>query len=208
MSEPRTEAQDPAVTGQPPPRAGEARGRIVDTAYELFSRHGIRAVGVDRVIAESGVAKMTLYRHFPSKDALVLEFLRMREQRWTVGWLKAEMDRRGSTPRERLQAMFGAFEDWFARRDFEGCAFLRTVHEIDDPGSPLRQASIAHIGNVRTLVQEQVRQAGYLEPERIAATLHLLLVGAIGARTAGMSDAADEAATLARQLLDTSPTAA
>ena len=67
-----------------------ARERILDTAYELFSRHGTRAVGVDRIIAECGIAKMTLYRNFPSKDDLILAFLERREELWTRAWLQAE----------------------------------------------------------------------------------------------------------------------
>ena len=77
----------PAVTGS-------ARERILETAYELFSRHGIRAVGVDTIIATSGVAKMSLYRHFSSKDELVLEFLQERERRWTEQWLRAQVEAR------------------------------------------------------------------------------------------------------------------
>ena len=78
-----------------------ARDRIVDTAYDLFSRHGIRAVGVDRIVAESGVAKMSLYRHFPSKDDLVLAFLQERERRWTNEWLRAEV---GAPRRDRRRS--------------------------------------------------------------------------------------------------------
>ena len=72
----------------------DGRDRILDTAYELFSQHGTRAVGVDRIIAEAGTAKMTLYRNFASKDELIVAFLAAREERWTRGWLQAEVDRR------------------------------------------------------------------------------------------------------------------
>src|SRR5215471_12281117 len=96
-----------------------ARDRILDTAYDLFSRHGVRAVGVDTIIAESGVAKMTLYRHFASKDELVLAFMDAREQRWTRDWVEAESARRSSTPAEQLLAVFDLFDEWFRRDDFE-----------------------------------------------------------------------------------------
>ena len=79
-----------AQPGQPVAEKPSARERILDTAYDLFSRHGIRAVGVDRIIESSGVAKMSLYRNFHSKDALVLAFLERREERWTKEWLVAE----------------------------------------------------------------------------------------------------------------------
>jgi AcrR family transcriptional regulator len=74
------------------------RERVLETAYRLFSRHGTRAVGVDRIIAESGVAKMTLYRNFASKDDLILAFLELREERWTRGWLQDTVEARAATP--------------------------------------------------------------------------------------------------------------
>src|SRR6185295_8231158 len=87
-----------------------ARERILETAYELFSRHGTRAVGVDRIIAECGIAKMTLYRNFASKDELILAFLQRRDELWTRAWLQAEAQRRGVTPAQRLLAIFDTFE--------------------------------------------------------------------------------------------------
>src|SRR3954468_18483850 len=90
-------------------RRQTARERILDTAYELFSRHGTRAVGVDRIIAECGIAEMTLYRNFPSKDALILAFLERRDELWTRAWLQAEAQRRGAPPAERLLAIFDTF---------------------------------------------------------------------------------------------------
>jgi AcrR family transcriptional regulator len=81
------------------------RERLSRAAYELFSREGVTSVGVDAVIARAGTAKMTLYRNFPSKDDLILEFLRRREQMWTHEWLEAESRRRGETPRDQLLAI-------------------------------------------------------------------------------------------------------
>jgi AcrR family transcriptional regulator len=111
------------------PGRAPARERILDTAYELFSHNGIRAVGIDRIVAESGVAKMSLYHHFPSKDDLVLAFLELRMERWTRGWLEAEIERRAETPRERLLAVFDVFDEWFHESDFEGCSFILTLME-------------------------------------------------------------------------------
>src|SRR2546421_6605166 len=89
-----------------------ARERILDGRYELFSRRGIRDVGVDEVIETAGVAKATLYRHFPSKDELVLAFLERREQLWTREFVEAGAERRGATPEDRLLAIFDVFHDW------------------------------------------------------------------------------------------------
>src|SRR6202034_167065 len=111
---------DPTNTGKPSPVAGESgRERVSRAAYELFSRDGIRAVGVDAVVASAGTAKMTLYRNFPSKDDLILDFLRRREQLWTRDWLETESRSRGETPRDRLLAIFDVFGEWFNQPDFE-----------------------------------------------------------------------------------------
>src|ERR687895_1242404 len=111
-------------------RPGAPRERVLDTAYELFSRRGIRAVGIDEVVVRAGVAKATLYRHFPSKDDLVLAFLERREERWTRDWVEAEARRRGETPEEQLLAIFDAFDEWFRRDDFEGCSFVNVLLEV------------------------------------------------------------------------------
>src|SRR3954451_14736899 len=96
------------------------RERILDTAYELFSKHGTRAVGVDRIIDEAGTAKMTLYRNFASKDELIVAFLEEREARWTHGWLRTEVERRESAPAARPLALFGVFGGGVARGGFGG----------------------------------------------------------------------------------------
>src|SRR5215217_1589645 len=97
----------------------DARERILETAYELFSQRAIRDVGIDEVIERADVAKATLYRHFPSKDELVLAFLERREEIWTKGLIEAEARRRGQTPEEQLLSIFDIFDEWFHRDDFE-----------------------------------------------------------------------------------------
>src|SRR5262245_25600613 len=105
------------------PKDSDARERIIATAYGLFCRHGIGAVGVDTIIEQSGVAKMTLYRHFRSKNDLVLAVIERREELWTEGWLATEVRRRATDPAERLLAIFDVFDGWFRRRGFAGCLF-------------------------------------------------------------------------------------
>src|SRR5215510_12491579 len=98
------------------PSGTDARERIVTTAYSLFCRHGIRAVGIDTIIERSGVAKMTMYRHFASKDDLVLEVMRRREELWSEGWLGEQVARRAESPAGRLLAIFDVFDEWFRKR--------------------------------------------------------------------------------------------
>src|SRR4029078_5299834 len=89
-----------------------ARERILDTAYDLFSRHGTHAVGVDELGGGSGVAKIALYRNFGSKDELILEFLRMRERVWGRDFLIAEVEARADAPAERLLVLLAARCEW------------------------------------------------------------------------------------------------
>src|ERR1700731_3156188 len=136
------------------------RERVSRAAYELFSREGVRAVGVDAVIARAGTAKMTLYRNFPSKDDLIIEFLRRREQLWTHDWLEAESTRRGQTPPEQLLAIFDVFSEWFTQPDFEGCSFLTTMVEMNDREHPVHQAAVGHLANIRGYIERLAAQAG------------------------------------------------
>ncbi len=178
-----------------------ARERILDTAYELFSRNGIRAVGVDRIIAESGVAKMTLYRHFGSKDELVLEFLRRREQRWTQEWLQAEVERRTDDPAERLLAIFDVFDAWFRTEDFEGCAFINVLLEVADRTSSVREATIVHLATIRSFLQGLASDAGVADPEDFARSWHILMKGSIVAAGEGDHEAARRAQAIGKLLL-------
>jgi AcrR family transcriptional regulator len=181
---------------------GDARQRILDTAYELFSHEGVRGVGIDEVIERAGVAKATLYRHFPSKDDLVLAFLEQREQRWTREWVEAESRRRGSAPGEQLLAIFDLFDEWFHRDDFEGCSFINTMLEIGDREHPLGRASIGHLEKIRALVRSYADEGGLRDPEGFAHSWHLLMKGAIVAAGEGDLDAAKRAKTLGRLLID------
>lgn len=178
-----------------------ARERILDTAYELFSRNGIRAVGVDRVIAESGVAKMTLYRNFASKDELVLEFLRRREERWTREWLQAEVERRADDPAERLLAIFDVFDAWFRQDDFEGCSFINVLLEVTDPASKVRQASVVHLASIRSFLQGLATDAGAADPEDFARRWHILMKGSIVAAGEGDREAARRGQEIGKLLL-------
>ena len=179
-----------------------ARERILDTAYDLFSHHGIRAVGVDRIIATSGVAKMSLYRHFHSKEALVLAFLQEREKRWTMEWLHAEASSRADDGAGRLLAIFDVFDEWFRQADFEGCSFINVLLEFGELEHPLRKATTVHLATIRGLVREFAVQAGVSDPEAVAAQWHILMKGSIVAAGEGDREAAKRAQALGRLLLE------
>jgi AcrR family transcriptional regulator len=179
----------------------DARQRVLDAAYDLFSRNGVRAVGVDTIIDAAGVAKMTFYRHFPSKNDLVLAFLRLREDRWTRAWLEAEIRERASSGGGRLLAIFDVFDEWFQRPDFEGCSFINVLLEMPQPGDPLGDASRSHLATIRTLLEELARDAGVSRPEDFAWKWHLLMKGSIVAAGEGDRQAARRAREVATLLL-------
>jgi AcrR family transcriptional regulator len=168
----------------------------------LFSRHGVRAVGVDRIVAESGVAKMSLYRHFRSKDELVLTFLQERERRWTNEWLRAEAERRGGTPAERMLAIFDVFGEWFALEDFEGCSFINVLLEFDDREQRVRVATVEHLRKIRGFLRELATEAGAADPEALAHQWHILMKGSIVAAGEGDQLAARRAQEIGQLLLE------
>jgi AcrR family transcriptional regulator len=182
--------------------APTARQRILDNAYELFSRRGIRAVGVDEVISGAAVAKATLYRHFRSKDELVLAFLEQRERLWTRQLVEAGARERGNTPEERLLAIFDVFHDWFQRDDYEGCSFINVLLETGDRDHPVGAASAQHLENIRTIVRTLAQEAGLRDPEAFALSWHILMKGAIVQAAEGDREAAQRAKTIARLVLE------
>ncbi|MGH7318687.1 MAG: TetR/AcrR family transcriptional regulator [Candidatus Rokuibacteriota bacterium] len=183
------------------PQPVNARERILDTAYTLFSRHGVRAVGVDTVVAESGVAKMTLYRHFPSKDDLVLAFLERREELWTRGWVEAETAQRATTPGERLLAIFDIFDEWFHRDDFEGCSFINVLLEIADKEHVVHNAAVKHLATIRAFLRGLAEEVGVRDPDTFSRQWHMLMKGSIVAAGEGDVDAARRAKEVAKLLL-------
>jgi AcrR family transcriptional regulator len=182
-------------------REPEARERIVDSSYELFSRRGIQAVGVDEVIENAGVAKATLYRHFPSKNDLVLAFLERREELWTHELVEAGAKSRGSTPEEQLLAIFDVFDEWFRREDFEACSFISVLLEMG-PEHPAGRASMRHLENIRSIVRDLAEEAGLRDPASFAHSWHILMKGSIVAAAEGDLEAARRARAMARQLID------
>jgi AcrR family transcriptional regulator len=204
---------EPTITARAKSEANDdtahgARARIMETAYELFSRHGIRSVGIDRIIADSGVAKMSLYRHFASKADLVLAFLDLREERWTRDWLEVEIARLATTAHDRLLAIFDALDEWFHQDDFESCAFMRTLLEFNDPTDPIHQAAVHRLDVIRKMIETHAEQARTQDPENTSYQLQGLLMGAIVSATRGDLAAARRARAVAELVLADATSAA
>lgn len=196
---------DPPITpdaGGPSVPVVPARERILRAAYTLFSRRGIRAVGTDEVIERAGVAKATLYRHFATKDELVLAVLERRELLWTHGLIEEQSEQRGTNPEEQLLAIFDVMHDWFGSRDgYEGCSFINVLLELGRD-HPAGQACIAHIERVRDIVRQRAVAAGLRDVESFASSWHILMKGAIILAAVGDLEAAHHAQEMARTLIE------
>lgn len=151
-----------------------ARDRLLETAERLFYADGVRAVGVERILAESGVGRASFYRHFPSKDELIVAVLQARDERWRQ-WLADAVSARGGEP----VAVFDALAERFAAADFRGCAFINTMVEAADPGSPAHQVAAEHKRRVIAYVDGLLATAGRADHAELAQQWVLLMDGAI-----------------------------
>jgi AcrR family transcriptional regulator len=182
-------------------RPSAARERILATAFELFYARGIRAVGIDLIIARSGVAKATFYKHFPSKDDLVLAYLDKVDGVWS-GQLAAAAEAAGPDPAEQLVGMFDALRTACRREGYRGCAFINAAAE-SQPGTPVHQRTVTHKSAVLAWVRDLAEQAGARDPGALARSLTLLLDGGLASGSLDADPQAPEAAKAsARTLID------
>jgi AcrR family transcriptional regulator len=195
-------ATDAARLGVQPTGSSDARQRLITAAYDLFSRRGIQAVGIDAIIERSGVARQTMYRHFASKQDLVVAFLERRNELWTRGWLRAEVEQRSSDPARQLLAIFDIFDEWFRGPGFEGCSFINVMLEHPAPDHPLHRASAAYLQRIRDFIEDLARRAGVADAESFAREWHILMKGSIVAAGEGDQDAAKRAKKVAALLLE------
>ena len=180
-----------------------ARERILEAAYDLFSHRGIRDVSIDEVLGNSGVAKATLYRHFPSKDELVLAFLDLREQVWTLDVVEAGARERADNPEGQLLAIFDVYDDWFHRDDFEACSFVNVLLEMGK-AHPAGRASIEHLATLRRFVADLAAEAELPDPEEFARSWYILMKGSIVQASEGDAGAAKRAQAMGRLLIEQS----
>ena len=170
-----------------------ARSRILGTATQLFYARGLRAVGVDTIIAESGVAKATFYKHFPAKDDLIVAYLDQVDDVWS-GQLHAAAEAAGPAPADQLVGLFDALHSACRRDGYRGCGFINAAAETT-PGTPAHERTVAHKHKVLAWMCDLAEAAGAQQPERLARSLALLLDGAL---SSGALDADPEAVEVAR----------
>ncbi|MEI2405970.1 TetR/AcrR family transcriptional regulator [Niallia taxi] len=156
------------------------RTHILEVATDLFYRDGIHATGVDKIVAEAGVAKMTMYSHFPSKDDLILAYLDKRDTEWRT-WFYESVNELAKEPIDKLIALFDVLDTWFNGPDFNGCAFLNTVAEFTGISHPFHEAALKHKEQLKDYIFDLVKATSITDSNEIAIAdcLYLLVEGAI-----------------------------
>jgi AcrR family transcriptional regulator len=154
----------------------DARDRILRAASELFYRDGISSSGVDALIERADVAKATFYRHFPSKEDLILAWLRGPDARW-IDEVMPEVERRRADPLGRLVVFWDVLGDWLEQHGFEGCPFINTLIELRDPSAPARREVGSFVLEVQDWFGRTATAAGLPQPEELARGLRFLAMG-------------------------------
>ncbi|UWQ62096.1 TetR/AcrR family transcriptional regulator [Leisingera caerulea] len=178
------------------------RDELIRRALDLFYGNGFHATGMDLVAAETGVSKTSIYKHFRSKEELILAVLRLRDEDFR-SWLYGRLEARADTPRGQLEALFDVLEEWFGQPGFQGCMFIKASAEYQSPEDPINVQSAEH----KRLLQEHfarlAAEAGAREPVTLARQLMVLKEGAIvlAALTHGSAPARD-ARTAAAALIE------
>jgi len=179
----------------------EARQRILETADRLFYQEGVRAVGIDRIIAEAGVAKMSLYKHFRSKDDLILAALKYREE-GVLEFFRSAMERHGKKGKSRLRGLFAALKDFFESPGFRGCPFQNAAVELADPTHPGTEFVRGHKQRFSEFLHGLVEESVGKGAAKIAPAISVLVEGAIvTAVIQGKADAAEVARDAALKLV-------
>ncbi|MEU9790410.1 TetR/AcrR family transcriptional regulator [Streptomyces sparsogenes] len=174
--------------------ATNARDRLLQAAEDLFYAEGIHAVGLERLLAVSGVGRASLYRHFSGKDDLVTAVLQRRDEHWRA-WLEARVEARGGGP----LAVFDALAEGAEEEGFHGCAFINAMAETGDPGSEVHRLAAAHKRSVTAYVRGLLTRTGHPRAEELADEFALLMDGAI---VTSMRERSGEPARRARRMAE------
>jgi AcrR family transcriptional regulator len=177
------------------------KDKLFQTAARLFYQHGYRAIGVDSLAEESGIGKMTLYRHYPSKDDLIVAYLKDSNE---IFWRNFEqITKEAPTPREKLLAFFESLQDYVNTPACYGCPFLNVATEYPETDYPGHRVAIEHKQSVRARFRQLAKEAGARKPEALADQLFLLMDGAyMASRMFGARNPAAHLAQAARILID------
>jgi len=179
------------------------RDELVRKALQVFYRNGFHATGMDMLVAETGISKTSMYKHFRTKEELILSVLRLRDEDFR-NWLYRRMEELAKTPKEQLIAMFDVLEEWFAEPGFHGCLFIKAISEYPDAGSPIYKQSADHKRMLHHHLVRLAEKARLADPEGVARRLMLLKEGAIVTAHLGhLGNPAMDAKQAAIALIDT-----
>lgn len=180
------------------------RDELVQNALKVFYKNGFRATGMDKLAAETGISKTSIYKHFRTKEDLILAVLRLRDETFR-NWLFRRMEELSDTPQSQLLALFEALGERFGQDpDYRGCIFIKASAEYQDPDDPIHMQAAAHKNLVRMHVLELAKKAGLNDAETLARQLLILSEGAIVAASFGAFENPASDARQAAQLLITS----
>lgn len=190
------------LLGVPPP-AQQGRDRLVQKAINLFYTHGFNAVGLDRVLDEVGVTKTAFYKHFESKDDLVVAAIKKRDEWETQAWIRAVRKLAGDDPRAQLLAFIDVLDIWFNDPIYGGCMFINAAVEFPNPHDPVHQAAAAHKLRMYEQFGVMARAAGVKDVDRFADQFTMLIEGTLIMRHVyHRNDAAKVARGVAERMLD------
>lgn len=196
-----TEARIRALAGGGPPATNDPRRRLLDTAFVLFYRQGIRAVGVDLLIAEAQIAKATFYRHFPAKADLVTAYVEERSRSW-LRWLREAVEASSDEPVERLLAVFDAVAAHLRDDEHRGCAVTNAVAELGDEVPGVLEVARRHEADVESYVAGLAAAAGCDDPALVGRRWRMLVDAAyVSAQRHGGDGPAREARAVAERVL-------
>jgi AcrR family transcriptional regulator len=202
MTKTRTKSVTQLLGVPDPPKNG--RERLLAVAIELFYDNGFAAVGIDRILAEAGVTKTTFYKHFESKDELMVAAVQRRDEWELQAWGRAIHKIAGDDPVKQLLGMFDVLDEWFNAPDYRGCLFLNTATEFPNPNDPVHQAAAAHQLKLRNNFRDLAKQAGAQADaaETFADCFTALVQGALVLRhTQARNDAARVVRPAVQQLI-------
>ena len=154
------------------------RDELIESAMNVFYRHGFHSTGLDQILKESGISRMTLYNHFKSKDELAVATLRRRDEIFRNNLMRSA-ETRSEDPIGRILALFDVYAEWFEQDDFQGCMFINASAEFSDPDAPARRVSADHKVEIVRYITRLCHAAGFTEPVELAESLNILLEGAI-----------------------------
>ena len=181
----------------------DTKQKLLNSARDLFYRHGFQATGVDAIAKAAGTTRQTLYNHFENKDQLAVEVVRHRDALWRKELSEQTKLRGGDDAAAQLLSIFEILREWFSNDGFAGCLFIGAAIEFPSATDPIHKAAKANFDAIRVLIAEIASKNRFLDPQSFAEKFNIIIEGAIVAELMDRNlDAANQAAELAAILIE------